>query len=66
VSDAFDPLNIEENFGNIEFFLSTYPDNEIIEERSIDLVTSILKGIEDAIGFFTSSPGKFPLLRNQQ
>jgi len=66
VSDAFDPRNIEENFGNIEFFLSTYPDDEIIKERSIELVTSILKDIEDAIGFFTSSPGKFSLLRNQQ
>ncbi|KAK5651407.1 hypothetical protein OQA88_12495 [Cercophora sp. LCS_1] len=56
VMNAFDPTGLEHNFGNIEFFLSTFPKDAIIKDRSIDLVASIFKGIEDAIGFFTSSP----------
>ncbi|KAK0645611.1 hypothetical protein B0T16DRAFT_411573 [Cercophora newfieldiana] len=56
IMNAFDPTDLEHNFGDIEFFLSTFPKDAVIKDRSIDLVASIFKGIEDAVGFFISSP----------
>jgi hypothetical protein len=53
-TEAFDPAKIEENFGDIEFFLATFPKDEVIKETSVELVAFIFKGIENAIGFFLS------------
>lgn len=58
VLEAFDPGSIEDNFGDIEFFFSIFPDDAIIKEKSIDLVTAIFQGIEHAISFFITHFGE--------
>lgn len=45
-------------FGDVEVFLSTFPEDENIEKSSIELVVVIFKAIEDAIGFFIQSSGE--------
>jgi hypothetical protein len=65
VSSAFNPEALADDFESIEFFMDTFPEDARIKEASIDLVASILKAIEDAIGFFTSGQGElaFPSRR---
>ncbi|EGR49436.1 uncharacterized protein TRIREDRAFT_106627 [Trichoderma reesei QM6a] len=42
-------------FSDVELFLGTFPDDENIVNASVDLIVAALKGIELAIGFFTSN-----------
>ncbi|KAL6879293.1 hypothetical protein J3F83DRAFT_725709 [Trichoderma novae-zelandiae] len=42
-------------FSDVELFLGTFPNDENIVNASVDLTVAALKGIELAIGFFTSN-----------
>ncbi|KAH0497734.1 hypothetical protein TgHK011_005020 [Trichoderma gracile] len=42
-------------FSDVELFLGTFPSDENIINASVDLIVAALKGIELAIGFFTSN-----------
>ncbi|KAK3356826.1 hypothetical protein B0T25DRAFT_621855 [Lasiosphaeria hispida] len=44
--------NLEKNFEDIEAFLITFPNDQNIVNSSVDLLTSMLKAIEDAIGYY--------------
>jgi hypothetical protein len=46
-------------FSDVELFLGTFPDDENIVNASVDLIVAALKGIELAIGFFTSNSCEF-------
>lgn len=59
VTGKFDGKTLEAAFGNIEVFFSIFPKDEPIKEASIELVVSILKAVEDAIGFFISKQSEF-------
>jgi hypothetical protein len=58
VTKTFDDKTLERAFGDIEIFFAIFPKDEPIKEASIELVVSILKAIEDAIGFFIKSQGE--------
>ena len=44
--------NLEKNFEDIEAFLITFPHDQNIVNSSVDLLTSMLKAIEDVIGYY--------------
>lgn len=44
---------------DIEVFLATFPTNRRIMDASIELMVSILKAVEDTIGFFITHQGWF-------
>ncbi|RFU80454.1 hypothetical protein TARUN_1747 [Trichoderma arundinaceum] len=46
--------NLEDLFGDVEVFLITFPDMDKIKDAATTLVVSVMKAIEDAIGFFLS------------
>jgi hypothetical protein len=60
VTLSLDSKDLEERFDDIEVFLAVFPDDRRIRDAAIELVVSVMKAIEDAIGFFLSSQG--PLL----
>ncbi|KAK3357820.1 hypothetical protein B0T25DRAFT_567070 [Lasiosphaeria hispida] len=55
VTSSFEEKDLEELFGDIEVFLATFPDKDKLREASITLVVSVMKAVEDAIGFFLSN-----------
>ncbi|KAH6847753.1 hypothetical protein B0I37DRAFT_375762 [Chaetomium sp. MPI-CAGE-AT-0009] len=44
--------NLEKNFEDTEAFLITFPHDQNIVNSSVDLLTSMLKAIEDVIGYY--------------
>jgi hypothetical protein len=56
---AFD--NIDMKFQDIELFLQTFPDDDNIDEASIDLVVAAFAAIESVIGFLIQSIREFCL-----
>lgn len=50
---SFDEL--ESIFPDVETFLDTFPDEEGIKKKAVDLVTDVLLAVERMIGFFTES-----------
>ena len=54
----FNPKVIEEHFQSIEFSFATFPEDPSITAKSIDLVVSILRSIEEGIKFFLSTARK--------
>jgi hypothetical protein len=61
VSSNFNGDALEERFDDIEVFLGLFPDDKKIRDASIALVVSVMKAVEDAIGFFLSSQGRLLL-----
>ena len=57
IASTFNEDSLEEQINDIEVFLTLYPDRQRIRDASIDLVVSIMKAVEDVIGFFLSSQG---------
>ncbi|KAK5634722.1 hypothetical protein RRF57_010435 [Xylaria bambusicola] len=43
---------LRQNFGDIDTFLAIFPGDKVIEEASIQLIISVFKATEDAIGFY--------------
>lgn len=52
---------LEIAFGDIEMFLGIFPGDRVIEKKALDLVVSILKAIEDAIGYYLANICESPL-----
>jgi hypothetical protein len=50
--------DLDRIFGEVEVLLATFEDDENIKIASIKLLTTLLKAIEDSIGFFLSNQGK--------
>jgi hypothetical protein len=61
VKKKLDESSLEAAFGNIETFFSLFPDDEAIKDSSIELVVSMLNGVENAIGFFISKQSKLSI-----
>jgi hypothetical protein len=59
VSSSLDDRNLEDLFGDVEVFLITFPDMSKIKDAAVSLVVSVMKAIEDAIGFFLSNQSMF-------
>ncbi|KAM0263544.1 hypothetical protein ACHAQJ_001163 [Trichoderma viride] len=55
VASSLDDRNLEDLFGDVEVFLITFPDMSKIKDAAVSLVVSVMKAIEDAIGFFLSN-----------
>jgi hypothetical protein len=51
--------DLEEKFGLIEQFLAIFDNDEVVEGASVKLVTSILKAVEDVIGYYTENMCEF-------
>ncbi|KAL7950496.1 hypothetical protein V8C42DRAFT_122389 [Trichoderma barbatum] len=54
VTSSFDETELQELFNDAEVYLITFPDSSKIKDATISLVVSVMKAIEDAIGFFLS------------
>ncbi|KAH6608458.1 hypothetical protein Trco_001804 [Trichoderma cornu-damae] len=54
VTLSLDDRNLEDLFGDVEVFLITFPDMSKIQDAAVSLVVSVMKAVEDAIGFFIS------------
>jgi len=51
--------NIDIMFQEIELFLQTFPDDDNIDEASIELVVAAFAAIESVIGFLIQSAREF-------
>jgi hypothetical protein len=58
VSDALGD-DLEEKFGLIEQFLAIFENDEVVERASVKLIASILKAVEDVIGYYTKNMCEF-------
>ncbi|KAL9477451.1 hypothetical protein ACSS6W_007292 [Trichoderma asperelloides] len=55
VASSLEDRNLDDLFADVEVFLITFPDMSKIKDAAVSLVVSVLKAIEDAIGFFLSN-----------
>lgn len=62
VASSLDDRNLDDLFADVEVFLITFPDMSKIKDAAVSLVVSVMKAIEDAIGFFLSNQGMFILI----
>jgi hypothetical protein len=51
--------DLEEKFGLIEQFLAIFENDEVVEGASVNLIASILKAVEDVIGYYTKNMCEF-------
>lgn len=58
-TNAFESEDLERTFGIIELFLATFPDDPNVEKSAIELVATLLRAVENTIGFFLTSSGEF-------
>lgn len=59
VSSSFEDRNLDDLFADVEVFLITFPDMSKVKDAAVSLVVSVMKAIEDAIGFFISNQSMF-------
>ncbi|KAL6904148.1 hypothetical protein GGI43DRAFT_399716, partial [Trichoderma evansii] len=55
VTSSLEDRNLDDLFADVEVFLITFPDMSKIKDAAVSLVVSVMKAIEDAIGFFLSN-----------
>lgn len=48
---------LEVIFGDIEMFLGVFNGDQVIEKKALEVVVSILKATEDAIGYYLENIG---------
>jgi len=48
---------LEQSFGDIETFLALFPGDQVIEKKALGVVVSILKAVEDAVGYYLENIG---------
>ncbi|KAF5000734.1 hypothetical protein FDECE_11146 [Fusarium decemcellulare] len=58
IKEAIDGEYLADMFSKVEIFLATFPKDENIVERSVNLVACILNAIEQAIAYFLSRTSK--------
>jgi len=51
--------DLEEKFGLIEQFLTIFENDEVVEGAAVKLIMSILKAVEDVVGYYTKNLCKF-------
>jgi hypothetical protein len=59
VASSLEDRNLDDLFADVEVFLITFPDMSKVKDAAVSLVVSVMKAIEDAIGFFISNQGMF-------
>lgn len=57
VASSLEDRNLDDLFADVEVFLITFPDTSKVKDAAVSLVVSVMKAIEDAIGFFLSNQG---------
>lgn len=50
---------LEQHFGDIENYIQMFPNDDNIVKSSIDMVVSILKAIEDVIGYYIRNRSEY-------
>lgn len=50
---------LEQHFGDIENYIKMFPNDDNIIKSSIDMVVSILKAIEDVIGYYIRNRSEY-------
>lgn len=50
---------LEQHFGDIENYIKMFPNDDNIVKSSIDMVASILKAIEDVIGYYIRNRSEY-------
>ncbi|KAK4233684.1 hypothetical protein C8A03DRAFT_38588 [Achaetomium macrosporum] len=58
ITGMFDSEDLDRLFAKVEVFLATFPDDENIIDRSIELVACILKAVEGTIVYFLTNTFK--------
>ena len=48
---------MEQSYGDIETFLALFPGDQVIEKKALGVVVSILKAVEDAVGYYLENIG---------
>ncbi|KAK3308296.1 uncharacterized protein B0T15DRAFT_500144 [Chaetomium strumarium] len=71
ITGMVDGEDLDQTFAKIEVFLATFPDDQNIIDRSIELVACILKAVEGTIVYFLTNTFKrgaqsMPLIGNGQ
>ncbi|PON27164.1 hypothetical protein TGAM01_v204113 [Trichoderma gamsii] len=55
VASSLEDRGLDDLFADVEVFLITFPDMSKVKDAAVSLVVSVMKAIEDAIGFFISN-----------
>lgn len=59
VASSLEDRGLDDLFADVEVFLITFPDMSKVKDAAVSLVVSVMKAIEDAIGFFISNQSTF-------
>lgn len=64
VLKGFDEDSLERLFKDVEILLSVFPDDPSVVNASVDLIVTVLRAVETAIGFFLEHRGKSSISRS--